>query len=128
MAVLLTTHDLDQAATLADRIGILDDGQLKAEGTFDELKTRTFAGRRQVTVGLASAPGVVGRTALGELRLVTAADDDRRWTGSVSGDLAEVVAIGARAAEAGLAVTELSMREPDLYGVYFKVTGRELVE
>jgi ABC-2 type transport system ATP-binding protein len=128
MAVLLTTHDLDQAATLADRIGILDDGELKAEGTFAELKNRTFADRRQVTVGLAASPGVVGETVLSGMGLAPVAADDRRWTGSVSGDVAGIAAIGARAAEAGLAVSELSVREPDLYGVYFGITGRELAE
>ena len=37
--ILLTTHDLDEAARLADRIGILHDGRLVAEGTAAELTT-----------------------------------------------------------------------------------------
>jgi ABC-2 type transport system ATP-binding protein len=38
--ILLTTHDLDEAERLADRIGILHDGRLVAEGTTDELRAR----------------------------------------------------------------------------------------
>ncbi len=38
--ILLTTHDLDEAERLADRIGILHDGRLVAEGTGDELRAR----------------------------------------------------------------------------------------
>src|SRR5919204_64712 len=38
--ILLTTHDLDEAARLADRIGILHQGQLVAEGTAEELRAR----------------------------------------------------------------------------------------
>src|SRR6266576_7055204 len=38
--ILLTTHDLDEAARLADRIGVLHDGRLVAEGTADELRAR----------------------------------------------------------------------------------------
>ena len=38
--ILLTTHDLDEAERLADRIGILHDGRLVAEGTADELRAR----------------------------------------------------------------------------------------
>jgi ABC-2 type transport system ATP-binding protein len=38
--ILLTTHDLDEAARLADRIGIIHDGRLVAEGTVDELAER----------------------------------------------------------------------------------------
>src|SRR5437762_8059361 len=38
--ILLTTHDLDEAARLSDRIGIIHDGRLVAEGTADELAER----------------------------------------------------------------------------------------
>ncbi len=38
--ILLTTHDLDEAERLADRIGILHDGRLVAEGTAEELRAR----------------------------------------------------------------------------------------
>ena len=38
--ILLCTHDLDEAEALADRVGILADGQLIALGTVDELKAR----------------------------------------------------------------------------------------
>ena len=38
--ILLTTHDLDEAERLSDRIGILHDGRLVAEGTSDELRAR----------------------------------------------------------------------------------------
>jgi ABC-2 type transport system ATP-binding protein len=38
--ILLCTHDLDEAEALADRVGILEDGQLITLGTVDELKAR----------------------------------------------------------------------------------------
>jgi len=38
--ILLTTHDLDEAERLADRIGVLHDGRLVAEGTTEELRAR----------------------------------------------------------------------------------------
>ena len=38
--ILLTTHDLDEAARLADRIGIIHGGKLVAEGSVDELTAR----------------------------------------------------------------------------------------
>ena len=38
--IVLTTHDLDEAERLADRIGILHEGRLVAEGTTDELRAR----------------------------------------------------------------------------------------
>ncbi|HJY09165.1 MAG TPA: ABC transporter ATP-binding protein [Bryobacteraceae bacterium] len=41
--ILLTTHDMDEAERLCDRIGILTRGQLVAEGTSDELKVQAGA-------------------------------------------------------------------------------------
>ncbi len=37
--IVLTTHDLAEAESLCDRIGIFDDGRLIVEGTAEELKT-----------------------------------------------------------------------------------------
>jgi ABC-2 type transport system ATP-binding protein len=39
--VILTTHILDVAERLVDRIGIIQSGELRAEGTLDELRLRT---------------------------------------------------------------------------------------
>ena len=46
--IVLTTHILDVAERLADRIGIVAGGRLIAEGTFGELKTK--AGRDHSTL------------------------------------------------------------------------------
>jgi ABC-2 type transport system ATP-binding protein len=40
MTVLLTTHLLDEAERLCDRVGILHQGTIAAEGTLDELRSR----------------------------------------------------------------------------------------
>ena len=41
VTVVLTTHYMEEAAALSDRIGIMQDGRLQAVGTVDELKART---------------------------------------------------------------------------------------
>jgi ABC-2 type transport system ATP-binding protein len=43
--VILTTHILEVAERMADRIGIIQNGRLVAEGTLDELRARTGEGR-----------------------------------------------------------------------------------
>lgn len=54
-AVLLTTHDMDDAQRLSSRVGILDHGKLLAEGTVDELQARL--GERDVLRLSGSFPG-----------------------------------------------------------------------
>src|SRR5437879_1544883 len=68
--ILLTTHDLDEAARLADRIGILHQGRLVAEGTPEELAARHGGGTLED----------VFMTATG--RRLDDADDTTRETGA----------------------------------------------
>jgi ABC-2 type transport system ATP-binding protein len=133
-ALLLTTHDLDQAAALADRVGILDEGQLKAEGTVRELVGHWFGGSRQIALTLREAPDDEAAACLRTLGLAPHAAESRRWSGGVPGGvgglggLGDLPALGARLAADGIDALEISLREPDLYSVFFKVTGRELAE
>ena len=68
MAVLYTTHYMEEAERLCDRIGIIDHGQLIAEGTRDELVSMVGEGdqvRLAATGDLAARGGRPGRPALG---------------------------------------------------------------
>ena len=60
-SVILTTHILEVADRLADRIGIISQGKLLAEGTLEELRARTGAGQsslEDVFLQMVSEPGV----------------------------------------------------------------------
>jgi ABC-2 type transport system ATP-binding protein len=125
MAILLATHDLDQAAVLADRIGILVDGRLRAEGTLAELVEASFGSARELSLHLAKAPDE------GAMRLLRAeglapAADPRLWAGPLAGGVASVSALGQRLADAHVPLAELRLREPGLRGVFFRVAGREI--
>lgn len=127
MALLLTTHDLPQAAALADRIGILDEGRRLAEGTLAELIASTFGAQRQLSLTLAAPPAPSVQDELRRLDL-SPAGDELHWAGSVGDEFAGLARVGERLRALGVAVAELKLRAPDLYSVYFQVTGKELVE
>lgn len=124
-AILLTTHDLDQAADLADRVGILVDGRIRAEGTASGLVRDVLGGERELRVTLAADPVDTARAALAREGLAPSADA-RAWSGPLAGGLEALAAVGHRLAHAQVGVAEMRLREPDLRSVFFRVAGREL--
>lgn len=125
MAVLLTTHDLDEAARLSDRIGFLVDGRLRAEGTLDELVARAFGGARHLEVVLAKPPTEAIAARLDALGL-HASQDPGRWLGLRHEGLGTLGAVEAALQEAGASLRRVTLIEPTLREVFLHVTGREL--
>lgn len=128
VTIVLTTHYLDEADALAERILVMDGGQIVANDTPDALKAR-IAGD-VVTVGLA---GPDARAAAEEavrgavaVREIVAADSALHVTVD---DGAVAVAPVLRALDAvGLATTSITVNRPTLDDVFLTLTGRSLRE
>jgi ABC-2 type transport system ATP-binding protein len=125
MAVLYTTHYMEEAERLCDRIGIVDLGELKAEGTRAELVALVGEHDRVSLEGT----GDLGAAAKASLRLpeVRAA--------SVQDGGIELIVDHARSvlpellrtsADAGAAVGSVEVIEPDLEAVFLHLTGKAL--
>jgi ABC-2 type transport system ATP-binding protein len=125
MAVLYTTHYMEEAERLCDRIGIVDLGELKAEGTRAELVALVGEHDRVQLEGTGDLERAAA--ALRALAGVEAASVQDGGIGLVvegaSGRLPEL--LGA-AAGAGLAVGAVEVDEPDLEAVFLHVTGKAL--
>ncbi len=124
-AVLYTTHYMEEAERLADRIGIIDHGKLIAEGT------------RQQLVSLVAEGDQVRLSAAGDLTRAAADLAGRSWVRQAKAadgtiDLVvddasrELPAILADLAADGLAVSSVQVHEPDLESVFLHLTGRAL--
>ncbi|UCD25297.1 MAG: ABC transporter ATP-binding protein [Gemmatimonadota bacterium] len=125
LAILLTTHDLDQAEDLADRVGIISSGRILAEGKAASLVRDVFGEAKELIMTFAREPDTRGLQFLTEQGLQKV-EGGTAWTGRLSGGFHEVSRLGSSAAEAGLAVDEVRVREPGLRGVFFHLTGRDL--
>jgi ABC-2 type transport system ATP-binding protein len=125
MGMLLTTHDLDEAAALADRVAIMKDGQVIRLGTPRELVAEVFGDRRELSVRLAAEPGPDARRALAAAGLLPTAAA-RAWTGAVTDDLEGLGAVRAALQAAGIGLEALQVREAGLHGVFLRLTGQEL--
>ena len=125
LAIVLTTHDLEQAAELADRVGLLIDGRIRAEGTPDELVREFFGDDRELMVVLRESPASAGRERLRSAGL-TSAPDGLVWTGRLDREQTELAGLADDLAAAGVIIEELRVREPGLRGVFFALAGREI--
>jgi ABC-2 type transport system ATP-binding protein len=125
MAVLYTTHYMEEAERLCDRVGIIDHGAIQAEGTRRDLVAMTGAVDRVILTGR----GDLDRAAI-DLRSfdgVSAVDvGPERLDVNVTDADAALPALLARAADAGVTVTGVEVLEPDLEAVFLHLTGRAL--
>ena len=139
--VVVTTHDMDEAAEISDRVGIMDHGTLLALDTPGAL-TRTLPGDSTVDLVLgevdpAREPAL--RDALGGLTGVRRVEDvggdaerpagehDRRVRLYVDVPGASVLGAAAEAVERGGArLLSVALGEPTLEDVFISLTGRDL--
>jgi ABC-2 type transport system ATP-binding protein len=130
MTVFITTHYLDEADALCDRIAIMDYGQLVAEGTPDELK-REIAGD-VVTVGFGEKPDLTPEAA----QLLDSQPYVTKLETIESGGLRLYVDAGAVAMpqilraldSAGVELASIELHRPSLDDVFLTKTGRSLRE
>ncbi len=108
-AVLYTTHYMEEAERLCDRVGIIDHGKLIAEGTPKEL------------VSLVGERDRVHLSAVGDLAGAAVALANPPWVHNVS-----AAGEGIDLAAAGAAVKSVEVTEPDLEAVFLHLTGRAL--
>jgi ABC-2 type transport system ATP-binding protein len=128
--ILLTTHYMEEAEALCDRIAVVDHGKVLAEGSVDKLLADSGA-QTIVTVryeepvpdglaeraGLTEHPGVTKVEADGDQLRVFSADPE--------GLLGDLVSIGAAN---GLHVRDASQAKPSLETAFLALTGREYRE
>ncbi len=125
MAVLYTTHYMEEAERLCDRIGIIDSGRLQAEGTRDEL-IRLVGGVD--TIRLGGTGDLAG--AAEELRQIPGVervDTERRAATLTVKDAPVLVAqVVATATSYGVTLFDVEISRPDLESVFLHLTGKGL--
>jgi ABC-2 type transport system ATP-binding protein len=110
---------------LADRIAVLDQGRIVAEGTPAELKRRIPGGHVELTF---ADPDALREAAA--LLDVAPPADDQQLALQVPGDgtVASLRGLLERLDDGRVEVEDLSIHTPDLDDVFFAVTGRSTVE
>jgi ABC-2 type transport system ATP-binding protein len=123
MTLFMTTHYLEEADSLCDRIAIIDHGKIIVVGTPEDLKHSL--GGDIITIGIKEDPDVADL-----ISKVEHVKEVKKENGSyrIKAENGEVTAplIIENLRKKGYTVTKLSLTEPTLNEVYLEYTGRSL--
>jgi ABC-2 type transport system ATP-binding protein len=114
--ILLTTHYMEEAERLADRIAVMRDGVIVATGTPATLGGRN---RAQATIGFTLPEGVD----LADLAPTATLDDHGRVALGSTTPMADLHALTGRAIALGLELSDIEVRRPTLEDVYLELTA-----
>jgi ABC-2 type transport system ATP-binding protein len=120
--IFLTTHYLEEADRLADRVAVMDRGRVIAEGTPDELKRRMPGG--SIRIGFADVSALSAAAAV----FPASVADEAALTLQIPSDglAASVREVLARLQVRSIDAERVSVHEPDLDEVFLAVTGDAL--
>jgi ABC-2 type transport system ATP-binding protein len=124
--VLLTTQYLDEADQLADRVSVIDQGRVIAEGSPDQLKSKLGGDRLEVVVSRADQLAAAAATVARAAGAPAEAEPDTRRVGAPVRDRVASLTEAARALHAaGIAVEDIALRRPTLDEVFLHLTGHQ---
>lgn len=126
--VLLTTQYMEEAEHLANQIAVMDEGQIVAQGTADELKDHLGGNVLEVRVAnpcdLDKAAAIVANLASAQPRLES---DLNQVSAPIQGGAPVLIAAGRALEDNGIAVKDLGIRHPSLDDVFLSLTGHTTV-
>lgn len=129
LTILLTTHYLEEADRLANRLAIVDQGRIVAQGSPEELKSELRGDAVHIELDVVETNGRVAAALadLGDVRDVVV--ERGRLLHARSDNGARAVPVMLQALEArGVPVVSVTVARPSLDDVYLKYTGRRYEE
>jgi ABC-2 type transport system ATP-binding protein len=123
--ILLTTHYIEEAEKLCDRVAIIDEGLIIAMGTPREIQERTLANS---TIEIECAQPLPDAPAWPDASKVTLDEGRTRIAVTSARPARVVVAMVKWLDEKGVELTDIRIRRPSLEDAFIELTGKSLRE
>ncbi len=125
--VLLTTHYIEEAEKLCDRVAIIDNGTIIADGTPEEIRSRTI-GASLIEISCAQALPEGGIPDWNGAEAVQLSRDRKSLSLSSARPAQTLVELVKWIDERGMELTDVHLKRPSLEDVFIELTGRSLRE
>jgi ABC-2 type transport system ATP-binding protein len=125
VTILLTTQYMEEADRLADKITVIDQGKVIAEGTSDQLKQKIGNERLELTIAKSSNFETVKALVKEE---VVKDSEKRTLVVPLTNGVSEVKQILDQMSSANVEIESLSLHKPTLDDVFLTLTGHSVTE
>jgi ABC-2 type transport system ATP-binding protein len=123
MTMVYTTHYMQEAERLCDRIGIIDNGTIIAQGSLDELKSSSKIKETIVVTIQAISEHALTKLSVdwGDVKRVE--NEIHFYTNNVKSDLSKII---LNCSELGLDVLNIDIQKVNLETIFLNLTGKQL--
>jgi ABC-2 type transport system ATP-binding protein len=123
MTIVYTTHYMEEAERLCDRIGIIDNGEIIAQGTLDELKT-SGSMKESVVITYTNLTDERFNIIANDWKYLQRFDDTIHfYSMNIQGDLSKIILM---CNEHGLDMRHIDIQKINLETIFLSLTGKKL--
>ncbi len=123
MTIVYTTHYMEEAERFCDRIGIIDNGKIIAQGTLQELKSSSTM-KETIVVSFANlSDAVLQKITAGWKELKRIENSIHFYSSNVRNDLSKII---LNCSDAGLDVSNIDIQKVNLESIFLDLTGKQL--
>ena len=123
MTIVYTTHYMEEAERLCNRIGIIDNGEIIAQGTLDELRT-SHSMKESLVVSFTNLTDERYTAIINHWKDLQRFDDTIRfYSMNIQGDLSKII---LTCNKVGLDIRHIDIQKINLETIFLSITGKQL--
>lgn len=123
MTIVYTTHYMEEAERLCNRIGIIDNGEIIAQGTLDELKASGSTKESVVITYTNLSDELYALVEKNWKDLLRDEDTIHFYSANIQGDLSKIILMCNRY---GLDISHIDIQKVNLETIFLSLTGKKL--